>query len=186
MLNIKDIGECNVIVIIMKSKIALIGFPKCGTVSLVTYLEKKYPNAHIFRTETGYNDVASIHEKMNFDEYSFVAITRDPIARIESGLRYWWRVRELYDISFKKCLRGLGAEWFHTGWQDPIGQSNYDFYLRLFEEKHDITIEKVYKFEEMIKDKDFPHLNKSEHEFEFSDTERETIKAKLNEAFIAC
>ncbi len=166
----------------MKDKICVIGFAKCGQVSLVRYLKNKYPKVEILRPEVAWADTIHFMESVNVKEFSFVAIIRNPIDRIQSGVRYWHNIKEKYNtFGIERLLKGIGPFGFRTGWQDPIEQSNYNKYLEKFEIKHDVNIEKVYQLEEMVKDPNFPFNNKSDNRTTFSEEERNLIQNKVNE-----
>lgn len=165
-------------------KIAVIGFSKCGTMSMVGYMKNKFPEATVSRPENIYVDHRGPHEQEKWHEMDVIAITRNPIDRIQSSIRYWPQVRKLYDDGgIPKLLSGV-KNYINVGFRDPIEQSNYDKYIRLFEKQHACHV-KVYKFEDMIKDKEFPHINESpDSTFKLTKDDRTEIQKRLDEAGI--
>ncbi len=167
----------------MGSVKAVIGFPKCGTMSLVEWLKKKYPNDTISRPENIYIDVRMPKQYEKWYEIDCWAITRDPVSRIKSGIQYWPEVTKRYN---EKGIRGV-LEGFkryeNVGFKNPIQQSNYDYYVKKFERERGAYV-RVVKFEDMIKDSDFPHINESNTKIKLPDSDIEIIKRELEKAEI--
>ena len=92
-----------------------------------------------------------------------IIIKRDPIKRIWSS--YWYfqldpalpPFREQY--TFEEYLH-IDMYEHHLGELNPIKCSNYDKWIKVWEPLKPI----IYTFEDLIKEKDFPHLNKTEDE----------------------
>jgi hypothetical protein len=146
----------------MKNKFVVVGFPKCGTMSMVEWLKKKNPKCIVERPENIYKEQNHLHVVKKWYEWECIAITRDPVKRIQSGIKYF---EELRNMPVEKVCGGpfTGIQKFeNVGFRWPIYQSNYDFFIKKWERYHGARI-KVYRFEDMIKDKDFPHINESTH-----------------------
>ena len=165
----------------MKDKIAVVGFSKCGTMSLVEWLKKKHPNAEVSRPETIYADLRGPHVQEKWIEWSCVVITRNPLDRIKSGISYW---PELRNKGIEGACTGIDR-YFNVGFGNPIEQSNYEKYIKLWQRRTGTKIEKVYKFEDMIKDTEFPHINETPTKIKFSKKEIDHIKNRLQEAGIS-
>lgn len=161
----------------------IMGFPKCGTTSLLKYLEilKKLPIAEqsgfydydfdgkISRREWCYLPFEEINKRFNkvfgnMEDYGFVFITRDPVERIWSGWEAW---RHYYaGYMFEQYLqldteeynkRNPGKGLSYLGEISPIKQVNYSRWIQPFiDRKLDVT---VFKLEEICKDPDFPQTN---------------------------
>ncbi len=141
----------------------IIGFPKSGQVSLIEYLRKKYPRETIKKDEIIWNEkgLEIFEEKYGHNPNNRpVILKRDPIERIWSS--YWYfemgnekPFREQYTYEeFLYCNRIDG----HLGDMNPIRGSNYDRWIKKWEPLYPI----VYDLDELKKDKDFPHLHKTE------------------------
>lgn len=155
-----------------KRKFAVIGFSKCGTMSLAEYLKKKYPKCEVTRPENIYEEPKEPHIIPKWREWECVSITRDPISRIHSGHQYFTVLRQ---SSIEDVLRGNfhnAKNYANVGFADPIRQSNYQFYINKFQRDHGVKVTN-YRFEDLIKDPDFPHINETVPENRRKWTERE-------------
>jgi len=155
--------------------IFILGFPKCGTTSLLTYLAKKH-GIPVARDGGFYNGekkpVVQRREwcHLPFEEqlkrfkyefgdpkdYHFVFITRDPIERCWSGFEAWkhyipFTYEEYLNVTNPDDLKGLK----YLGEVNPIKQVDYEHWIKPWRE-YDIE---VYKLEEVRKDPDFPQTN---------------------------
>jgi len=69
-------------------KYVIIGFPKCGQMSLIKYLQKQ--GDEVIRKDWIWRRTALEELKPFFEDgYVPVVITRDPVERIWSGFNYW-------------------------------------------------------------------------------------------------
>ena len=152
------------------SRITVIGFPKCGTMSMVEWLRVRNPKAEISRPENIY-----IEDKVDWSKWECVAITRDPMKRLQSGHGYFTQLRGL-DVN--DLLKGYGKGYRNVGFENPIEQSDYDRYIARFEHKHGVKV-KVYRFEDMIKDSDFPHINDTQYKKIWNEKEKKLVKSQL-------
>jgi len=165
-------------VYLIPSKIAVIGFPKAGTMSMVEWLKKKNPGAVVSRPENIY-----ITDNGNWSGWLNYAITRDPVKRIQSGMRYF---TELRNLTVQQVIKGEGfhnERYENVGFRDCIAQSDYKRYILKFQEKWNCAVG-VHKFEDLIKDKDFPHINETDYKREFTEDETNIIKDVLDRSGI--
>ncbi len=155
--------------------IVILGFPKCGTTSLMPYLAKKHgvsvardagfysgeTKPVVQRREWSYLPFEEQlkrfkHEFGNPEDYHLAFITRDPIERCWSGFEAWrhyipFSYEEYLNITNPDDLKGLK----YLGEVNPIKQVDYEYWIKPWR-KYDIE---VYKLEEIRKDPDFPHVN---------------------------
>ena len=137
------------------------------------WLKKKKSGVIVARPENVYTCEGK------WEDYDFVAITRNPVDRIKSGIQYWPEFTKIYrEKGIEEVLKG-NKRYFGVGFGDPIEQSNYDKYIKNFEKIYNKKV-KVYKFEELIKDPDFPHVNESETKIDFTDEDISIISLYLN------
>jgi len=161
----------------------VIGFSKCGTMSLVEYLKKKHPGCEVSRPENIYQERKETHYVQRWNEWVCCVITRNPVDRIHSCHQYWAALRS---HSVQDILKGKyhGAKnYFNVGAADLIGQSNYEYYIKKFERYHGLRVRR-YHFEDLKGDPDFPHINESDEKLEWSPKDREYVKACLSVAGI--
>jgi hypothetical protein len=143
--------------------------------SMAQYLKAKYPGCHVTRPENIYNP----HKPgVSWTDYECVTITRDPIDRIRSGNQYFGALRRL---SVKQIVQG---DWNNSdkyegvGFADCIGQSDYNHYIRRFEADYGVKITQ-YRFEDMVNDADFPHINESDTKIQWSEEDTIYVRDQL-------
>ena len=143
--------------------IVVIGFPKCGQVSVVQYLRKKYPNETVKKDELIWikNGVEKFRNK--WKNSKVVIVERDPVDRMWSAYNFMQYggdkkppIRELY--TFPEYLELTGYENL-VGEMNPVSQSNYNKWIGRWLEFEP----EIFKLEELQKEKDFPHENKTEN-----------------------
>lgn len=164
-------------------QVAIVGFPKCATMSLAVYSKQIYPGSKVTRPENIYEDLRGPHIQEKWQEYICMAITRNPIDRIKSAIQYWPEMLKIYNekgiegvLKGKRNYRGVGVD-------NPIEQSNYQKYITKFERNKGVKVE-VYRFEDLIKDKAFPHINESGTKIKLTKHDIDTIKERLEKANI--
>ena len=162
-------------------KFSVIGFPKCATMSMVDYIRKIHPGAEVTRPENIYTEEQGFHLVKKWHEWECIVITRDPVKRIQSCMSYFTEFRNL---TVEDVYKGVFDRYENIGCKWPIYQSNYDLFIKKWEKKHGQRL-KVYKFEDMIKDKDFPHINETDYKRKFTKRETDYIKGKLEEAGVS-
>jgi len=164
-----------------KRQIAVVGFPKCGTMSLVDYLKKEDPTAEISRPENIYISQQRLHKVEHWHEWECYAITRNPLDRIKSGIRYFTQLRT---IPIQNILTGnfkQAKNYENVGFRHCIQQSNYKFYVERFQKRYGARVE-IIKFED-LKGK-LPHVNKTESDRIITKDEERMIKEALEKAHI--
>ncbi len=117
----------------MTPDIIILGFPKCGTTSLMKYLEKKYDKI-VTRREWCYLPFEEQLKKFNKEfgdpkDFKLVFITRSPVNRL------WSLYKTKSKIPFEEC--------------------NYWHWIKMWNEYRP----DVYNLEGLSTDPDFPHLN---------------------------
>lgn len=166
-----------------KAKHAIIGFPKCGTMSMLEYIKNKY-GEQVTRPENIYMTPRDMHKVQDWSTYKCWAITRNPLNRIMSGIRYFTELRQL---SVKDVLDGKGFKpqnYENVGFKNAIYQSDYHYFAVKFQEKYGVRIGMV-KFEDMIKEKTFPHINESKEKRVFTQEDKDLITDRLKSAGIS-
>jgi hypothetical protein len=152
--------------------------------SMVEYLRTLNPDATVTRPENIYVSEKRFHAVPDRNITEWVAITRDPVKRIQSGMKYFTELRnmtveQVMDMPWKGAPR-----YENVGFRWPIQQSNYDYYIKKFEKKHLVKV-KVYRFEDLMKEKEFPHINESEFKRKFTKKETKYMQSRLEEAGIS-
>jgi len=152
----------------MRDKFIIIGFPKCGQISLINYVREKFKEVIIKKDELIWNrNGPEIFLEKYADRVTPMLITRDPIERMWSAYNYFqfggddWEhghgdppICEQY--TFPEYLDIKGYE-HHLGEMNPVSQSNYAKWKKHWKDK--IGHIKTFKLEELIKKEDFPHKN---------------------------
>jgi len=137
-------------------KYVIVGFPKCGQVSLVEYLIRQGHQAKKFDKIWHDDALRMILERYQNNE-QFVVITRDPIDRMWSGWRFWHYHEHM---SFEKYTHVFGTQ-SSVGQENPIAQSNYAYWLDIIKPLDPLLT----TFEEVVKLPNFPHENKTKFQF---------------------
>lgn len=169
----------------MKRKFAVIGFPKCGTMSLVEYLKAKYPKCEVTRPENIYEEPKEPHIVPRWRDWECVTITRNPLNRIQSGCQYFTVLRQ---SSVEDVLQGKfhnSKNYMNVGFRYPVRQSDYQYYINRFSRNHGVKVVN-YRFEDLIKDPDFPHINETppENKRKFTKEEKKAIADALEKGGI--
>ena len=152
--------------------------------SMVEWLRKKNPGAEVTRPENIYQEEQGFHIVKKWHEWECVAIIRDPVKRIQSGIKYF---SIFHNMPIEKIINNPWdgvKKYENVGFRWPIQQSDYDYYIKKWQKTHASKV-KVYRFEDMIKDKDFPHINESEFKRKFTKKETDLIKERLETAGIS-
>lgn len=133
-------------------KYVVIGFPKCGQVSLVEYLNKLGHEA--VKYDMIWKESCVLDVKSKYPDYQSIVITRDPIQRIWSGFNFWL-YHEMMSFSHYLKLQRISRT---LGEENPILQSYYYYWIdRVKRVLNPIIV----RFEDLIKLPDFPHENKT-------------------------
>ena len=159
----------------------LVGFPKCGQVSMNHYLQQMFPGTPP-RQEIGWREDAieiwenTLRNHVKSDLIP-VFVIRDPIERIWSAYLYLGlpNIRHFPDYLINRLYQPFGEG-------NPIMQSNYDKWIKPWEKFRPIVVE----LEEMKKNINYPKLNttqevkyKNETVPEFPDHYRKLCKELL-------
>ena len=147
--------------------------------SLVEWLRTKYPKCEVTRPENIYEEPREPHFVTKWDEWECYAITRDPIKRIISGRQYF---TELRTIPIKNMIHGKykqARNYQNVGFANAIRQSHYSFYINRFERNHGVKITTV-RFEDLVKDEDFPHINESNVKIPWSEEDLSYLNEELD------
>lgn len=140
-------------------KFVILGFIKCGQNSMAEYLRRRYNlplideegNRVIKRREIACRKDAIEEFVRDFDNYTPVFITRNPVQRIWSAYHYLgYNTR----MSFEEYLELDEYNEIH-GNMNPIRQSDYNRWIKPFNRYYPIVVE----LEEMCKNPNFPRLN---------------------------
>lgn len=125
-------------------KYAIVGFQKCGTVSLEAYLKGRFGKDNVIRIvpELTWMKGGSIqfYKKYRHD-YRPVIITRNYQEMLKSAYNYYPEFRS----------------WKYDTFMRAPPWKSYDDEIKAFETFHPIVL----SLEEMKKNPNFPHMNKS-------------------------
>ncbi len=154
----------------------IIGTPRCGSSSFVSYLEKKHPGSYIRKYESFYEKTARHEFDTSYKDSIPVVIIRKQADRLNSAYFH----AEMYNrATFKEWLMGDWPAYSRYGMGKPIEQCNWTPYLKAFE---DLKPE-IFKLEDLQKEADFPKLNIDNNKKfkELSEEDRKFINDKLKE-----
>lgn len=152
-------------------KYVIVGFIKCGQVSLKKKLESE--GHEVRRFECATNPLGPRMIKKLHPGFEPVIITRDPIKRIWSQYKFLSEKFD-YEMTFEQYCHYWNHHliWFN---ENPIFQSNYDEHLKHWDNPL------VYELEECIKDPAFPKENEGENKTKMSDEDRELATTMLKD-----
>ena len=164
------------------NKVLIIGFPKCGSSSLRTYLTKKFVNVISFQDASLYDSdwESKCLGKCKQPNTLPVIIIRDPYERIWSA--YWWSKKWGVDISFEEFLsrKGDGVTLspedrvdISAGISNPVEACDFWKYIKKAEACNPLIL----RFEDMIRLGCFPHEAKTDG---FSGARGALVKPKLD------
>jgi hypothetical protein len=164
-------------------KFAIIGFSKCGTMSLAEYLKAKNPKCEVSRPENIYEEDKKPHLVQKWREWVCCTITRTPLDRIHSCHQYFTILRQ---NSIQDILKGRfhnSKNYYNVGAANLIQQSNYEYFIQKFERHHGVSVQR-YRFEDLKDDPDFPHINESEIKMPWTEAETKYVQDALDKAGI--
>lgn len=158
----------------------IVGFPKCGTVSLEKYLKRKYPepDTSVVRFEYAWKREGAKACEEKHSNKRPVIIVRNPVDRIWSAFRYF----EFYKkMSLEEFLKNKVDHDGRLGTGDPIECSDYQKWIDKWMHLNPIVV----KLETMIVLGNFPNENPTEGRAgnwpTLSNEDTELITNKLNE-----
>lgn len=159
--------------------VVILGFPKCGTTSLMPYLAKQYDlriardggfytgekKPVITRREWSFLPFEKHlenfkHDFGNPEDYELVFIKRDEIERCWSGYNAWshyihFSYEDYLDITDPNDLKGLA----YMGEVNPIKQVDYWYWIEPWMERYGSEVVKVYTLSGLKNHPDFPWEN---------------------------
>lgn len=133
----------------------VIGIPKCGTVSMAEYLKKKFPKAAVTRVELIYDPKGIDYYQTYHKGWKPVIITRDPADRIWTAYHFW---KFMDRMEFDQFLHYVDPIMNNVGCNNPIAQSDYDRYIEKWKAFDPVVV----SLEQMSREKDFPHLQRTQ------------------------
>ena len=146
----------------------IVGFPKCGTQSLMKYLHKNgidclSREAWIFMGQQGIE-----YYKKHCSNYAPIIVTRNPVERAWSD--YWHTIQLNKDIGLTETTRKKLLE--------KVSRSSfYDKNIHLWNKLSPIML----RFESLLEQKDFPQENKTEFKEKLDVPTINIIKGYLKE-----
>ena len=155
----------------------IIGMPKCGTVSLQTYLKERFPGQEAVRVEQIWKPdfvekVATVRPK---EDWHYVIILRDNIDRIWSSYYYFEMNKQM---SLAEYLN-YDIHGSRLGIANPIKQGMYSQWVDVWRELKPIVV----TLEEMREYEGFPHENKTGERREYpsiTEADRKLITSYLD------
>jgi hypothetical protein len=152
-------------------KYVVVGFPKCGQVSLVNYLIGK--GFDVTRQDCIWRSNArQLIEEQQPDRIPII-VTRDPVDMIWSS--YWYWPYNTY-MSFPKYLKHEVPMESSLGTENPIDHADYERHIEKFADMNPIIL----KFEDLVKFPDYPHDNKTVYKPQITQAQRDKITEALD------
>jgi len=149
--------------------LVIVGFPKCGTISLHQYLINKYGDNNVKRDECILQDHAVQLFKQRWGNMATPVIAfRDLPERCWS-----WYHHLKPDMTYYKFLRSRARKENRFGELNPIRQCNIKKWVTPW-----LNLKPLFfSFEAMVNNPEFPHLNESKEKLKMNSTQRDmTIK----------
>jgi len=140
-----------------KDAYLIIGFPKCGTTSLISYLKNKFPKATVQKSEIIYDETGIAHYKKHCMGMTPVIITRNIADKLWSAFFFFKFDKQ---IEFEDFLHQEDTLWQNLGWNNPIEQANHDKYIKPWLKYDPI----IFDMDTLKEEDDFPRLKTSEKE----------------------
>ena len=133
----------------------IIGFPKCGQISLQNYLVKRFPNKVCERPELVWRRDGVKYYKEHYASRGCIPIMiiREPIDRIWS--HFWYGHYAQRGWKLEEYLNFVKEDDNHLGELNPVSESNYGKWIKQWSFCNPIII----TLEEMKKNPDFPKDN---------------------------
>ena len=126
---------------------AVIGFPKCGTVSMAEYLRKKYPDDNILKLEFPiYGEQDKFEDKLK--GYTPVIMTRDKVNFLWSFYNYF----SLSSVPFEKFL-DMPFRAYNMKGLTPLQQADFDRWIEPYKKFNPMIV----RIEEAQQWEGFPH-----------------------------
>ncbi len=151
-------------------KYVVVGFPKCGQISLVNYLISKGFDVTRF-DQIWRLDALEKTEGQHPDRQPII-VTRDKVEMIWSS--YWYWPYNTY-MSFPQYLKHEVPTQSSLGTENPIDHADYERHIDKFAELNPI----IFKFEDLVKIPEFPHDNKTIYKPQITKKQRGWIEDAL-------
>ena len=133
-------------------KYVVVGFPKCGQMSLVKYLQDE--GYDVTRQDNIWNSRARQEIEDQQPGRIPIIITRDPVEMIWSS--YWyWHYKDV--MPFHKYLKHRVTRESSLGNENPIDHADYEKHINKFLDMKPV----MFKFEEVVKLPNYPHVNET-------------------------
>ncbi len=152
------------------AKYVVVGFPKCGQNSLVTYLTRQ--GYDVVRDDQIWRSNSRQRIDDRYPDRIPIIITRDPVEMIWSSYNYWYYKDAM---SFEKYLDYRVQREGNIGYENPLDNADYEKHINKFLDKKPI----MFKFEEMLTIPGFPHENPTH--IDFKGTPKPPIPKKYRE-----
>ena len=136
------------------SKYVIVGFPKCGQMSLEKYLQDK--GYDVTRQDNIWNSRARQEIEDQQPGRIPIIITRNPIDMIWSSYHYW-HYKDV--MTFPEYLTYRVTRESNLGYENPIEHADYEKHINKFLDMKPL----LFKFEEMVGLPDYPHENNTEN-----------------------
>lgn len=146
----------------------IVGFPKCGTQSLVEYLHKHNVNSLSREAWIQLGQQGVEYYKKHCSDYTPIIVTRNPVERAWSD--YWYTIQLNKDIGLTETKRKELLEKVSRA-------SFYDKNIPFWEKLKPIML----RFESLLEQKDFPQENKTEFKEKLDVPTINIIKGYLKE-----
>ena len=157
--------------------LVIIGFPKCGTISLHQYLIDKYGDNNVKRDECVFQPNAVQYFKQRWGNMATPIIAfRDLPERCWS-----WYHHIAPDMTYYKFLHSHARKENKFGELNPIRQCNIKKWVTPWLELKPL----FFSFEAMVKDPAFPHLNESKEKLKMTTTHRDLTIRLLREDLLS-
>ncbi len=151
-------------------KYIVVGFPKCGQISLVNYLTSK--GFDMARFDQIWRSDALDKTAGQYPDRHPIIVTRDKVEMIWSS--YWYWPYNTY-MSFPDYLKHITPTETSLGDENPIHHAQYEEHIAKFDELNPI----LFKFEELIKLPNFPHDNPTAYKPQITLKQRAWIEEAL-------
>jgi hypothetical protein len=139
----------------ISKNICIVGIPKCGTVSLETYLKERFPDKEVRRIEQIWKGKEGIEKALDkFPDWHYVIILRDNSERIWSNY-YFFQMNKT--MTLEEYLNFHSDIFKRLGESNPIKQGNYGHWLKIWSKVNPIII----TLEDAKQLENFPHENKT-------------------------
>lgn len=155
-------------------KFLMLGFPKCGQHSMITYLKARFHIWDIKSVEILWNTTALKTFEHNWatEEYQLIIVIRNVYDFIRSGYYFW---KYYKTMSFENFLDFKLKKWDEDGTETVIDRADFERWIRPFYKYNPMVID----IDEMAKNPNFPHEFETEEHPPLTREQKELIREKL-------